>query len=520
MAHLLVSWIARNHDFLTNEKGGFQAVDSTGPTAQFHQHFFAANGYDEHVILYADSRQELLAEHLLAYLRHQHPGRAIRTELLPLADVIDLATIKTKVETWLLRHARHELTLYFSPGTSIMQLAWYICHTTLGLRTHLVQTRAAKFSPDKRPALMQLEVTQSTTPVTAIIRENQIAERLARAEAEARPGQLRPARRTAASQPEPATAMPGAPGFLLLPSLARVYQRAGKVAKTDKVTVLVLGESGTGKEHLARTVHEQSPRKNALFLAVNCAALTESVLESRLFGYVKGAFTGADKDTKGLFEEATGGTIFLDEIGDISPAMQATLLRVLQEGEIQPLGGKPRRVDVRVVAATHADLAERCRQGRFRWDLYYRLAVAELELPALRECPTAEREQLLDFFIDRKQRTLTHAAPLVLAQPTRQQLLAYTFPGNVRELENLVEMLYVFSEPGQVVLPADLPRRLQQAPPASQLLSLADASRAHVVRVVAQCGGVKRQAAKLLDIDERVVAKYLREATEATAQLL
>lgn len=527
MAHLLVSWIARNHDFHYKSTGGFEAVSPAGPSVQFHEHFFAKGGFDEHILLYSEARQELLAEHLLAYLRGQHPGRRIRSELLPLSDVIDLAEVKTKVETWLVQHAEHEITLFFSPGTSIMQLAWYVCHTTLGLHTHLVQTRAGKFSPDGKPALLGLEVEQSATPVTAIIREAQVAARTSTAVFE---GQLSDYSLTQDTQARYASAPKKGVGrppraveltsnFLLTQSLQAVYRRAGQVAQTDRVTVLVRGESGTGKEHLARTVHAQSSRQAAPFLALNCAALTDTVLESRLFGYQKGAFTGAERDTKGVFEMANGGTVFLDEIGDISPALQTALLRVLQESEIQPLGGTPRRVDVRVVAATHANLEERCGQGHFRWDLYYRLAVAELELPALRERTPQELEQLLAFFIASKQVSLRRPQPLLLSQAARQQVLRYAFPGNVRELENLVETLYVFQEPGQPIELRDLPRRLAAPSSTGQSLRLADVARQHIVRVVGQCQGVKRQAAKLLDLDERVVAKALREQTELLAAL-
>jgi transcriptional regulator with GAF, ATPase, and Fis domain len=513
MAHLLVSWIAYRHDFIyTAGQKAASGINETGPTVQFHQHFYAGGGYDKHVLLYANPQQELQTEHLANLLRRQHPERAVQAELLEVRDIISLAEITSKIETWLLQHREHELTLYFSPGTSIMQLSWFIAHTTLGLNTHLVQTREGKFNPDGCPSMMELDVTQSAVPMTAIVREQQVAARTA-ASAPA----LRAARRSQAT----AEAPPATPGkFLLLPGLQRVYNLADKVAGADKLTVLVRGESGTGKEHLARTVHDKSVRCRQPYLPLNCAAFTDSVLESRLFGYVKGAFTGADKDTKGLFELAHGGTIFLDEIGDISPALQATLLRVVQTGEIQPLGGQPRHVDVRVVAATHADLLERCQQGIFRWDLYYRLAVAELELPALRELPQGEREQLLDFFIHQKQTSLRRTVPLELAPATRQQLLNYPFPGNVRELENLVETLYVFSEPGQLVLPADLPRRLHiRAVGAGKTtsLTLAAAVAAHVALVVAQCGGVKRQAAQLLGIDVRVVAKHLKQHKEAVA---
>jgi transcriptional regulator with GAF, ATPase, and Fis domain len=484
MAHLLVSWLAYSNDFIRTVKGGFQSVDLEGPTAQFHEYLFTQGSYDEHIILYSEERQELLATHLVTSLRRQYPGRSIRTELLPLTDIIDLVEIKTKIETWLLEHAQHVLTLYFSPGTSIMQLAWYICHTTLGLNTHLVQTRAGRFSPDKKPVLLQLEVEQSAIPMTAIIREKQVADRTP-TEALDNLASLRLNSTQATSTEKDKN--PLATNFLLLPSIAQVYRRAEQVAQTDKVTVLVRGESGTGKEHLAQTVHQKSNRQAAPFLAFNCAALTDSILESRLFGYKKGAFSGADKDTKGVFELAQGGTVFLDEIGDISPAVQSALLRVLQSGEIQPLGGIPRRIDVRVVAATHADLEERCRQGHFRWDLYYRLAVAELELPALRERPVAEREQLLNFFILQKQVTLRRPSSLQLSASTRQQLLAYSFPGNVRELENLIETLYVFQEPGKAVFPSDLPRRLQiSSSTGVGSLRMADVTRQHIVRVVSR----------------------------------
>ena len=179
MAHLLVSWLARNNDFEYETPGGrFTNVNAEGPNPQFHAHFFAQGGYNAHVLLYSDARQEPLAERLQIHLKGQFPGRDIRIELLPLVDVIDLSEVKTKVETWLVQHEDHKLTLFFSPGTSIMQLAWYVCHTNLGLNTHLVQTRAGKFSPDGMPALLQLEVERSPTPVTAIIRETQVAARI------------------------------------------------------------------------------------------------------------------------------------------------------------------------------------------------------------------------------------------------------------------------------------------------------------------------------------------------------
>jgi transcriptional regulator with PAS, ATPase and Fis domain len=184
--------------------------------------------------------------------------------------------------------------------------------------------------------------------------------------------------------------------FYIPASLEETYQRARQAANAHGVPVLIYGETGTGKENLARTIHKESARRDRDFKAINCGALPDHLLESMLFGYVKGAFTGANKAAKGIFESAAGATIFLDEIGDISPKMQVSLLRVLQESEILPVGGNtPIKVDVRIVAATHRDLYAQCVQGAFRWDLYYRLAVIELELPPLRMWKIAEKQVLL-----------------------------------------------------------------------------------------------------------------------------
>lgn len=484
MSRLLVSWIATIRDFLKNEQGGFGGINPQGPTSNFHQHYFESERLEQHILLYSDTRQENYATHLVAHLRREYPGRAIRAELLPLTDIIDLNEVKTKVETWLVAHREHEIAIFFSPGASIMQVAWYVCHTTLNLDTRLLQTRDAKFVKDGWQGLMEIVVERSQVTVSAIIGQQLLDEPVAHDAPVA--------------------------GHLITPVLRTVYRRAYLVAKADDVTVLIRGESGTGKEQLARYVHEQSARAGQPYLVLNCAALTDSLLESRLFGHKKGAFTGADRDVKGLFEQADGGTIFLDEIGDISPAVQMALLRVLQEKEIQPLGGSPRKVNVRVVAATNATLEDCCRQGRFRWDLYYRLAVAELELPTLRTWPRSEREALLDHLIATRSRALKRPALLRLAAATRQLLLGYPFQGNIRELENLLTTVYVFSEGQELVQPTDLPRRLREPAPAEHSLRLADVEREHLLRVMDLKNQVKRQAALALDIDERTLAAKLR----------
>lgn len=182
------------------------------------------------------------------------------------------------------------------------------------------------------------------------------------------------------------------------------------------------------------------------FITVNCSAFSDSLLESRLFGYKKGAFTDAKEDTKGILEQANGGSIFLDEIGDISSYMQQSLLRVIQQKEITPIGGVPRKVDVRIITATNKNLPKECSQGSFRWDLYYRLSTVELKIPSLLERGQKELKLLVDHFIKIKRTVFGREKKLELEKDTEQAILDYHWPGNVRELENVIESLYVFNE--------------------------------------------------------------------------
>jgi DNA-binding NtrC family response regulator len=236
-------------------------------------------------------------------------------------------------------------------------------------------------------------------------------------------------------------------------AMRAVFETIRKVAETD-LTVLIRGESGTGKELVAQALHEASPRKSSPFVAVNCAAISRELVESELFGHEKGAFTGADARRVGRFEAAHGGSIFLDEIGDMAPDTQAKVLRVLQERSFERVGGtKPIQVDVRVVAATHRDLEKDVASGRFREDLYYRLKVVEIRLPALRERPE-DLPALAERFLaqvaerlDRPQKRLGASAQAALA--------GYAWPGNARELRNVIEQSAVLA-PGEEIEAADL----------------------------------------------------------------
>ncbi|HVT57036.1 MAG TPA: sigma-54 dependent transcriptional regulator [Thermoanaerobaculia bacterium] len=228
-------------------------------------------------------------------------------------------------------------------------------------------------------------------------------------------------------------------------------------------TVLILGESGTGKELVARSIHELSARGGSPLVTLNCAAIPDTLVESELFGHLRGAFTGADRDRAGKFRQADGGTLFLDEVGDLSLAAQAKLLRTLQEGVVEPLGGgRPVEVDVRVLAATHRDLKAMAADGRFREDLLFRLRVVEVRLPALRERGD-DVVQLARHFLAHNAgagRTPRHPARLNLSPAAERLLLAYAWPGNVRELANAIERAAIFCR-GDLIQPADLPTDLR-----------------------------------------------------------
>lgn len=277
-----------------------------------------------------------------------------------------------------------------------------------------------------------------------------------------------------------------------------------------ETTILVTGETGVGKERIAKLLHDGSPRRTGAFVAVNCGAIAESLLESDLFGHVRGAFTGAAEERVGLFEAARGGTLFLDEVGDVSASMQLKLLRVLQERTVRRVGEtRERAIDVRIVAATHRDLAVGVANGSFRRDLFYRLQVIELRVPPLRDRPD-DILPLARALIGDAARRFARSVP-ELSPTAAERLMSHPWPGNVRELENAVERAVALAR-GTIIEASDLPLDSQAAralvPEASD--TLAAVERAHILAVLARNDGHRERTALQLGIGSATLYRKLK----------
>jgi transcriptional regulator with PAS, ATPase and Fis domain len=301
--------------------------------------------------------------------------------------------------------------------------------------------------------------------------------------------------------------------------MQRIFRFVSKIAPTESA-VLLTGESGTGKELLARSIHYQSRRAHKPFLAINCGALPENLLESELFGHVRGSFTGATTDKKGLFEQADGGTLFLDEVGELSPPSQVKLLRALQEGEVRRVGSNTAiRVDVRIISATNRDLRRAMEEGGFREDLYYRLNVFQIEIPPLRE----RREDiplLAGYFLDRYAAKM-HKSLDGFSEEAQLRLMRYEYPGNVRELENAIQRAVALAE-DDVVRPEDLPPQMREAArprieaPKEAVrvpdgLTLEEVETIYIQRTLEQVAGNVSEAARRLGISRSTLWRKLKK---------
>jgi len=297
------------------------------------------------------------------------------------------------------------------------------------------------------------------------------------------------------------------------PAMHEIYRAIDALAQ-NTTTVLITGESGTGKELVARSIHTRGARAERPFVALNCGAVSDTLLDSQLFGHRRGAFTGAVADYDGVFQAAQGGTLFLDEIADIPLGLQVKFLRAVQEREVTPLGStRPVRVDVRIIAATNRDLPVAVRQGEFRSDLFYRLNVVSIHLPPLRE-RGADIEPLVEHFIRQFSRVYGVEAKRMTA-PALARLRTYEWPGNIRELQNVVERAFALSTQPEIAV-SDLPAVLREDRPvratddgAGAPITLAEAERRAILAALRQAGGNKKAAARALGIDRQRLYRKL-----------
>jgi two-component system response regulator HydG len=306
------------------------------------------------------------------------------------------------------------------------------------------------------------------------------------------------------------------------PAMRRVFETIQRIASSDS-TVLISGESGTGKELAARALHTQSARRDAPFVAINCAAIPETLLESELFGHAKGAFTDARGERQGLFIKAGAGTLFLDEVGEMPLAMQVKLLRALQDRQVRPVGSdRELPFEARLVAATHRDLEAEVAAGRFRQDLFFRIHVIEVLLPPLR-ARGSDVLTLANNFVVRRAASAGRPG-LRLSRATAERLLAYDWPGNVRELENCIERAVALSHADEIDI-QDLPERIRRATQdapliagtaADEMVSLEEMERRYILRVLRAVGGNKKIAAQVLDLDRSTLYRKLDRYGPAT----
>jgi DNA-binding NtrC family response regulator len=479
MKKILISWWSPFSDFIQSEKG--KTVNLNGPNYEVHKYFF--DNYEKHILLCSERTENTAFEFLGNTILNSFPKNKLEMRYLALNDISDFFEIKSKVEPILIEHREFQIHLFFTPGTSAMSIVWFLMHQHSGLNSVLFQTFKAEDSSLGKPECKYFKLEKADGLSSFLIRQ------------ESEESNIKDTKKEE--------------NYFISNSLKTVYDMAYTVAQADRGNILILGDSGTGKEHLASFIHHKSARKKAAFITVNCAAFADTLLESRLFGHRKGSFTGALDNHKGYFEEADRGTIFLDEIGDISPYMQQLLLRVLQNQEIAPIGGKPKKVDVRIVTATNKDLVKLCRDGNFRWDLYYRLATIELEIPSLFERGSKEIQDLIAFFQKKKQQMFGRPKAVEFSEDAAKLMFYYTWPGNVREMENLIERFYLLNKP--IIDISDFPGRMRQSYPREDSYLLEDVERNHIEKVLSLNGGNLSKTAKLLGIALNTLKKKLSQ---------
>lgn len=480
---ILISWYDHVLDFRTDEKT--IQLNTNGPTFLFHNNYF--EDYQKHIILSSekDIKDDQKLARLNYFLSEQHfPSHKIKPTPIDLKDISDVEEIKTKVESVIKEYNDCEIWCFVPLGTTSMRIVWAIIHFQKRFNTRLITFRPPRGGNLSKnvPELVELAVEQSSVPIHLDTREKSIGQR----------------------GDEGKIISSDNKNFIETESLTPSIKKALLASKTD-CRVLIYGENGVGKGEIAKFIHEKSERRDKPYLEINCASLSDQLLESRLFGYEKGAFTGAQTERKGFFEEYNGGTIFLDEIGDISSYMQQSLLRVLQEKTIMRIGSnKPIKIDVRIIAATNRDLIQAVVDEKFRQDLYFRLAVVEIELPSLRERAKKERSDLLDFLLRKMQTRYKRSQPLKLSSDLKNAIMEYPFYGNVREMEHMIEYFYVMMEDQDApkeVPKSFLPKRMERMAKGEKVSLLwADVEKSHIEKVLRLYKGNLTQTQKAMGL--------------------
>jgi len=422
MKKILVSWIATDSDF---EKGKEEVSETRSPNFLMHKYFF--DKYDKHFIVSSESEivKDKKLQILIAKLKKDFPSHEIEPLFANLQDINDAEEAKQQLDVVVYPRVKNcEIDVYIAAGTTSIRLAWFAAYVNWQkVSTHLIQfktPRNGRIARIEDLKVVAIDLAISSVPVAIQIKQQSIDNKNGNEE-------LRNEE------------------YKTTPSMIPIYEKAEIIARSDS-RVLICGETGTGKEHFAKYIHDHSEkRKQKPFIAQNCGAVTESLLQSILFGYKKGTFNEAKEDRKGLFEEANGGTLFLDEIGEIDMKMQQSLLRVLEVGKVTRVGDhKTHDIDVQIITATNRDLLQMCIEGTFRWDLYYRLAVVEVELLPVRKRGREDIEMLLDFYLQKiASKYGTNRPVLSLSKDANNFLLNYPYYGNVRELINIGENIYV-----------------------------------------------------------------------------
>ncbi|MEM9723595.1 MAG: sigma 54-interacting transcriptional regulator [Bacteroidota bacterium] len=470
----LLAWIAWYKDYRL-VYGEREEVNPQGPSFDACRHFFDPQVHEEFILLSSEEDKGMKSLQLYSDLRREFTHIDIQIRFLDLRDIFDFQELKAKTGKVLQEFAEQPIDIIFSNGTTPMRMVWVLHHLEGRQPTRLVQGMDSRMT-ESDPRFQVITLNEETFPY--------------RLEARVQGQQSK--------------------DLFISETLKPLYERAEKIALAHdpRVSVLIRGESGSGKERLAVYIHAHSARKNEPFVALNCAAIPEALVESMLFGHTKGSFTGAERNRKGHFEQAHKGILFLDEIGDASSHVQEVLLRVIQEKKIRPVGGKERQIDVRIIAATNRDLESRCEAGEFRWDLYWRINTAELVLPGLSAYPVEDLRDLFAYLLQKK----AHASKrkvLAFSAEVEQYLLAYDFPGNVRELENIISYGYIFAQ--QEITWEDLPDYLLRKSTLPISLKLEAVEKKHILKVWEIESHNLSRTAKTLGISLNTLKSRLRE---------